>query len=131
MEFAAVLPGSFIEVVDGSTAGLVPDGFVVRAGGGGSPVDELLDGAEADADTKHRGAEGTDGVAAISRNAGNFGDQRGEPWSEAVAEFMGDIALADFSTGGASALEEDEVQHRQDEFGQFDILGGRRDRRGI
>ena len=124
VEFAAVLPGSFIEVVDGSTAGLVPDGFVVREGGSGRAVDELLDGAEADADTQHGGAEGTDGVAAISRNTGNFGDQRGESWPEAVAVFMGNIALADFSTGGAAALEEDEVPHRQEDLGQFDILMG-------
>lgn len=113
VKFAPVFPGGFIEVVDGGAAGLVCDGLVMWESGCGHTVDQFLQSAEAYADAKHGGTEGSDGIAAVSRNAGNFGDQCGKPWAEAVAVFLGGKAFADFTTIGAAALEEDKMENRQ------------------
>lgn len=124
VEFSAVSPGGFVEVIDMGGTGLVADGFVVRENGGGGAVDELLDGAEADRDAKHGRAEGADRVTAIACDSRNFGDERGKPRPETIAEFMRDMPLANFSTGRAAAFVEDEMRHRQFAFGQLDILVG-------
>nr|WP_244155474.1 hypothetical protein [Desulfatiglans anilini] len=46
-----------VDVVDGGLSGCLADHFVVGLDRGTSPIDDLLDGAQADTESKHRSAE--------------------------------------------------------------------------
>ena len=115
-------PRGFIDIVDRGLPCLRRYRHIIRLDGLGYPIEDLLDGPQADRHLQHRGAKGLHYAAAVAVCPCQLAHERTEPWPIAGGMLGGHLCGVPGATVRTPAVMQHTVRHLHRDGRQLDHL---------
>lgn len=124
VQFAALSPWGFIHMIDRRLVGLFANRLIMRQDGLRGPVNNLLQCTKADGAAQSRGAERLGRLPTVAFNTAEFSHQGRKPRTKASLKLLRRMACAGFPALCTLAPVKNEMENRQHDFRQLDVLVG-------
>ena len=122
LQCVETVPGGFINIIDRGLSRLPRNHRIVRVDGPGHPIQDFLDGPQADGDLQHGGTKRLHDTSAVPVCPSEFPHEGTEPGAVACGMFSRYLRFGPAATVHTPALVQYPVRHLHCDRGQLDHL---------